>query len=145
MLVLAALAAAVTVAAMATPVPQERQPTAAEAGATLKKHVMRLLAEVSNEPFHITDPSGKDILCGGGEVRRTFAASAVDHSGQRDARTLNIQMVAAVNEFADYHFTNSEGPDFNMSSDSTKTSLHLNSVGERRYSVRGKTFCLSPS
>ncbi|MFI0424275.1 hypothetical protein [Spongiactinospora sp. 9N601] len=136
------------VAALATScsaVGAKRQPTAAEAGATLKAHILRLLDEVSGQDVRITDPGGKDIPCGEGKVKRTFAASALDNTRQRDARTLNIQMVAAVNEFANYDITDPEGPDFSMASDGTKTSLHLNSSDDGRYSVRGQTSCLSPS
>ncbi|PZG45709.1 hypothetical protein C1I98_15270 [Spongiactinospora gelatinilytica] len=145
MLVLAVLAAAVTLSATATPVPKVRQPTAAEAGTTLKRHILRLLDEVSGHDVRITDPGGEDIPCGAGKAKRAFAATASGGIWERDARTLNVQMVAAVNEFADYDVTDSEGPDFGMASDGTKTSLHLNSSNEGRYSVRGQTSCLSPS
>lgn len=57
------LATALTLAACG-----EREPTAVEAGATLKAHILKLLKEVNTQNIQITDPGGKDIPCGDGQI-----------------------------------------------------------------------------
>ncbi|WP_147267798.1 hypothetical protein [Spongiactinospora rosea] len=106
---------------------------------------MRLLDEVSAGRIHITDPGGKDIPCGDGKVKRTFAATAPDNVEQTGPRSLNAMMLGTLSGFTDYYLTGPGDQQFNVVSDETKTSLHLNSSKQGEYSVRGETACLNPS
>ena len=56
----------------------EDSPTAAQAGQTLKKHVLQLLKERNAQNVTITDPGGKNIPCGDGKAKQTFAATGLD-------------------------------------------------------------------
>ncbi|MDF5756261.1 hypothetical protein [Spongiactinospora sp. TRM90649] len=123
----------------------QREPTASEAGATLKSHILRLIDEVSYESPQVTDPGGKDIPCGNGRVKRTFAATGPDSAEQSDPRTLNTMMLSAVKEFADYRLTGPGDPNFDLINKATRTSIHLNSSKNGTYSASGETYCLSPS
>ncbi|GAT68998.1 hypothetical protein PS9374_04663 [Planomonospora sphaerica] len=123
----------------------EREPTAAEAGATLEMHILKLLDEVSAQNVQVTDPGGKDIPCGDGKARRTFAATGLDIGGQTNPRMLNTQMLGALSGFADYKMTGPGGEKFSVTSEATKTSLHMNSSTDGQYMVRGETACLSRS
>ncbi|MFI0424274.1 hypothetical protein [Spongiactinospora sp. 9N601] len=143
-LVLIVLAGVVTVGAIATPAPPKRPPTAAEAGTTLREHILKLLDKVSSEPARITDPGGRDIPCGDGNVMRTFAATAADNSGERSPHTLNAMMLGTLSGFADYDMTDPGGLEYNLASESYRTSLYLKS-SEHGYAVSGQTDCLSRS
>ncbi|WP_147267797.1 hypothetical protein [Spongiactinospora rosea] len=120
------------------------QPTAAEAGSTLKTHILKLLDKVSSEPAQITDPGGREIPCGDGKVMRTFAATAADNSRQRSPHTLNARMLGALSGFADYHLIDPGKLEYNLASETTRTSLYLKS-SKHKYSVSGQTGCLSRS
>lgn len=55
-------------------------PTSAEAGAQLSKDVRPLLSRVEKRydpagPFAVTEDAGKDVPCGDGKAKRTFAAN----------------------------------------------------------------------
>jgi hypothetical protein len=125
--------------------PGEPEPTAAEAGAILKAHVLRLIEEVSYASPQVTDPGGRDIPCGDGKVKRTFAATGPDAAEYTKPRTLNLMMLSAAGEFADYDLAGPGGPDFHLVGEDTRTSLHLNSTENGRYSVSGETDCLDRS
>ncbi|GIH28290.1 hypothetical protein Aph01nite_66000 [Acrocarpospora phusangensis] len=143
----ATLLAAVLVAGVALAVVDRREtePTAAEAGETLKTHILTLLNEVFAQNIQITDAGGKDIPCPDDRVKRTFAATGLDSAEQTQPRTLNLQMLSALNEFADYEMTGPGDQQFSVVSENTKTSLHLNSSENGRYAVSGETDCLNPS
>ncbi len=122
----------------------ESEPTAAEAGETLKTHILKLLDEVSAQNVQVTDPGGKDIPCGDGKAKRTFAATAPDSSPERAPYTLNVIMVSDLERIADYSITESTGAVIRMAHEPTRTVILLGSV-KGRYSVRGETQCLSRS
>ncbi|GAA3443280.1 hypothetical protein [Planomonospora venezuelensis] len=138
------LGATLLVVALAAVGCGEKEPTAAEAGATLKNHILKLLDEVSAQNVQVTDP-GKDIPCGDGKAKRTFAATGLDIAGQTKPRMLNIQMLGALSGFADYKMTGPGGEKFSVTSEATKTSLHMDSSADGQYTVRGETECLNRS
>ncbi|MBG0814242.1 hypothetical protein HS045_08430 [Planomonospora sp. ID82291] len=121
----------------------EKEPTAAEAGATLKTHIMKLLDEVSARNIQVTDPGGKDIPCGDGKAKRTFAATAPDSSPERVPDILNNIMISALDRVADYKIAGSSGGSIRMTNEPTKTIMLLESTVNGRYSVRGETQCLN--
>ncbi|WP_344970302.1 hypothetical protein [Streptosporangium fragile] len=126
----------------------EEEPTAAEAGETLKAHVLKLLEEVNAQNIQITDPGGKDIPCGDGRAKRTFAATGQDIATERRASGLNEVMVGASKRVADYDLADIGDPnDINdamtLTSTPSRTSLILQSSVDGQYSVRGETDCLN--
>ncbi|MBG0820051.1 hypothetical protein HS048_04775 [Planomonospora sp. ID91781] len=123
----------------------EKKPTAAEAGAALKTHIMKLLNEVSAQNVQVIDPGGKDIPCGDGKAKRTFAATGLDIAGQTKPRMLNTQLLGALSGFADYKMTGPGGEKFSVTSEATRTSLHMDSSADGQYMVRGETECLNRS
>ncbi|GIH93862.1 hypothetical protein ACFFMN_16075 [Planobispora siamensis] len=120
------------------------EPTAAEAGATLKTHILKLLDEVSAQDVQVTDPGDKDIPCGDDKVKRTFAATAPDASPQSEPYTLNSIMVSVLKDIADYGITESSGKVIRMAHEPSRTVILLEST-KGRYSVRGETQCLNRS
>ncbi|MER6172554.1 hypothetical protein [Streptosporangium sp. NPDC001681] len=126
----------------------EKQPTAAEAGETLKAHILKLLEEVNAKNIQITDPGGKDISCGEGRAKRTFAATGQDIAPERQANGLNEMMVSASKRVANYELVSIGDPDdindpMTVVDESSRTSLILQSSTNGRYAVRGETKCLS--
>ncbi|GAA3117344.1 hypothetical protein GCM10010466_05420 [Planomonospora alba] len=138
------LAGALSALALLAAACGEQEPTAAEAGETLKTHVLRLLDEVSAQDAQVTDPGGKDIPCGDGKAKRTFAATAPDSSRERAPYALNAIMVSVLDQIADYNIAESSGTIIRMAHESTRTVIVLESA-KGRYSVRGETQCLSRS
>ncbi|WP_162641908.1 hypothetical protein [Streptosporangium sp. 'caverna'] len=123
----------------------EKEPTAAEAGATLKTHIMKLLEERSARNIHITDSGGKDIRCDDGKTKRTFAATGEESIPEQMPDTLNDAMVGALGRVAEYHLTNPASDTIRLANDSTKTIIVLESSVKGQYAVRGETECLSQS
>ncbi|SFI84386.1 hypothetical protein SAMN05216275_105157 [Streptosporangium canum] len=126
----------------------EREPTATEAGATLKTHILELLKEVNAQNIQITDPGGKDIPCGDDKFKRTFAAIGQDLAPERTASGLNEMMLSALKRVAEYDLVSIGKPDdvgdpMEMASKPSKTSLVLQSSIDGQYSVRGETQCLN--
>ncbi|MER7134267.1 hypothetical protein, partial [Streptosporangium saharense] len=56
----------------------ESGPTAAEAGETLKTHITELMKQRHALDVQITDSGGRDVPCGEGKAKRTFAAIGKD-------------------------------------------------------------------
>ncbi|WP_214106434.1 hypothetical protein [Acrocarpospora catenulata] len=124
--------------------PREQEPTAAEAGETLKKDILKLLEEVRARNIQVTDPGGKDVPCGNDEVKRTFAATGLDSAPEREPSTLNYIMIGAMDRVADYALTDVLDEPIRMENESTKTAILLKST-DGTYSVQGETECLSRS
>ncbi|MFF3671228.1 hypothetical protein [Microtetraspora malaysiensis] len=124
----------------------EREPTVAEAAATLQTHVLRLLKERGALNVRVTDPGGKDISCGEGKVKRTFAATGEDADPKVDPRSANSALVGALGRVADYeyHLADPMERPYRLVNKITRTVLVLDSV-TGRYVVRGETECLSLS
>ncbi|GAA1006056.1 hypothetical protein Aple_041020 [Acrocarpospora pleiomorpha] len=144
----ATLLAAVLVAVIALVVinggQREPEPTAAEAGATLKAHILKLLDEVFAQNIQVTDPGGKDVPCGDDKVKRTFAATGHSATGSTPYN-LNVVMLGAMDQVADYDIVDSTGARIRMTNESTETVILLESAEKGTYSVRGETQCLSRS
>ncbi|GGS87770.1 hypothetical protein GCM10010156_52870 [Planobispora rosea] len=139
------LGATLLVAALAMAGCSEGEPTAVEAGETLKTHILKLLDEVSAQNAQVTDPGGKDIPCGDGKARRTFAATAPDSSPERAPNVLNNIMISALDRVAEYKITDGSGTSVRMTNNPAKTIILLESTANGRYSVRGETQCLNRS
>ncbi|MEV6864655.1 hypothetical protein AB0M44_27075 [Streptosporangium subroseum] len=123
----------------------EKEPTATEAGATLKTHILQILKEVNAQNIKITDSGGKKIPCGEKKVKYTFAATGQDTVPQTRPTALNAQLLGALNEFADYKMTNPESTTLRAVNESARTSIEFGSDKNGQYVVRGETECLSQS
>lgn len=125
----------------------EREPTATEAGATLKTHILKLLKEVNAQNIQITDPGGKDIPCGDDKFKRTFAA--VGHGAPPYSQPIHMkdEMRGALGRVADY--TGIGVPDLSkpakVANKSANTVLILDASSTGEYLVSGETECLNQS
>ncbi|GAA1019782.1 hypothetical protein Aple_061090 [Acrocarpospora pleiomorpha] len=144
----ATLLAAVLVAVIAVAVISdggEKEPTVAEAGETLKAHVLKLFDELRARNIQVIDPGGRDIPCEDGKAKRTFAATGLDISPERMPDILNNIMIGAMGRVADYNITDTSGAAVRMENEPAKTVILLNSTKNGQYSAQGETQCLSRS
>ncbi len=122
-------------------------PTAAEAGETLKTHVLALLKARSAVDVRIIDPGGRNIACGEGKAKQTFGAVGRDSAGSTDAEALNTMLAGALSRVAHYTVVSAEvpGSPIRAVDASTKTTLVFESPGNGIYQVRGETECVISS
>ncbi|MBO3744695.1 hypothetical protein J5X84_01350 [Streptosporangiaceae bacterium NEAU-GS5] len=78
------------------------QPTAAQAGETLKTHIDQIMRGANASDVKITDPGGKDIPCGEGKSIRTYAATGVNEIGSGDPDSLVLAMRGALDDDSQY-------------------------------------------
>lgn len=142
----ARLVAVVSLLALLAVACGEREPTVAEAAASLQTHVLRLLKERGALNVQVADPGGKDIPCGEGKAKRTFAATGEGAEPEMDPGSMNDLLVGALGRTADhkYHFADPTAKPFRLVNEVTRTVLVLDSV-TGRYVVKGETECLSLS
>ncbi|WP_405146692.1 hypothetical protein OG589_05340 [Sphaerisporangium sp. NBC_01403] len=121
--------------------------TAAQAGQTLKTHILQLLKERNAQSVTIVDPGGKDILCAEGKAKRTYAATGRDLEVGTAPDALNDMMLGALKRIGDYSIVDGNGGigTVTVADNSTATVLLLNSHTKGEYSIRGETECLRPS
>ncbi|WP_155357013.1 hypothetical protein [Acrocarpospora macrocephala] len=123
------------------------EPTAAEAGEVLKSHIDQTLKHAFAENIKITDPGGKDIPCGNGKYRRTYAAEADAGAGSGDSEIITVALIGALRSVADYDLV---GPLSQLTQEEAvsakyHTRLVLSSPAKGRMVARGETECLSLS
>ncbi|GAA3798460.1 hypothetical protein GCM10022226_17260 [Sphaerisporangium flaviroseum] len=139
-----ALALLVSLTPMAmTSCSSDTGPTATQAGQTLKKHILQLLKERNAENVVVTDPGGKDIPCGDGKAKQTFAATG-DDLPERKPDVLVDSLWGALGRVAPYEFVSAGDPGapVRLQSKMTRTVLVLSSPRSGKYLVTGETFCL---
>ncbi|MGI5156161.1 hypothetical protein [Microbispora sp. CA-102843] len=124
----------------------ENSPTAAQAGQTLKKHILQLLEERNAQNVTITDPGGKNIPCGDGKAKQTFAATGQDLP-QRGPAALVDSLVGALKRVAPYDITavGDPGEPVRVRNNAAHTLLTLASPRNGQYLVSGETECLGMS
>ncbi|MEV8631949.1 hypothetical protein AB0395_09850 [Streptosporangium sp. NPDC051023] len=121
-------------------------PTAAEAGETLKSHITELMKQRHALDVQITDPGGRDIPCGEGKAKRTFAAVGRDAATDREADSLNTLLLGTLSGVATYRIVEDRGnAPIKLASNDYKTKIVLESPGNGHYAVKGETECLSAS
>jgi hypothetical protein len=129
------------------------EPTAAEAGETLKTHITKLMEVAAASDVKVTDPGGRDIPCGDGRAKRTYAVIGRDGEPETDPDSLNTRLVGALDRVAHYDITGQllpgditdqrPGPTYvRLANDRTKTVLIVESPGAGQYGIRGETECL---
>ncbi|MEV4093051.1 hypothetical protein [Streptosporangium saharense] len=124
----------------------ESGPTAAQAGETLKTHITELMRQRHALDVQVTDPGGRDIACGEGRAKRTFAAVGRDADTKREANSLNTLLLGTLSGVADYHIVEDRGDaPLKLANDEYKTRMTLESSGNGQYAVTGETECLPTS
>lgn len=119
-------------------------PTAAQAGQTLKTHILQLLKERNADSITVTDPGGKNIPCGEGKAKQTFAATGNDTARKTSPENMRSALLGALDRVAIYKIVNA-GPLSNavhVVNDTTRTQLLLDSPTSGVYQVSGETMCL---
>jgi hypothetical protein len=126
------------------PVPAESGPTAAQAGRTLKQHILQLLKERNAQHVTITDPGGKNIPCADGKAKQTFAATGEDLP-ERRPETLRSMLLGSVGHVAPYKVSHLDTMDtpIRVVDSGSKTMLVLDSSASGVYVVSGETECLT--
>ncbi|MFC0556344.1 hypothetical protein ACFFHJ_36110 [Planotetraspora thailandica] len=122
-------------------------PTAAQAGQTLKSDILQLLKERDARDVTVTDPGGKDIPCGDGKAKQTFAATGTDGSRMTEPYILRTAMLGALSRVGHYQTVGTSTPDspIRVVNESTATILTLDSSAAGIYAVSGETQCLRSS
>ncbi|MEU8195713.1 hypothetical protein AB0C10_18205 [Microbispora amethystogenes] len=123
----------------------EETPTAAEAGQTLRTHILQLLKERNAQNVTITDPGGKDIPCGDGKAKQTFAATAGDADLRTEPQIVKDALVGALNRVAAYRIVSDGFGDepVEARNEATHTDLFLDAPARGRIRVAGRTDCLA--
>jgi hypothetical protein len=118
-------------------------PKAAEAGATLEEHITRTLEGAQAKDVRVTDPGGKDVPCGGGNVKRTYAATARNDIGSGDPNSMLLVMVGALDLVAEYDLrAPAQRTRHDLASEEFRTHIVLSSPAEHVMVIRGETDCL---
>ncbi|WP_440070319.1 hypothetical protein [Streptosporangium sp. OZ121] len=124
----------------------EKEPTAAEAGETLKLHVTELMKKSHALDVKVTDPGGRNIPCGEGRAKQTFAVTGEDPATEIDGDGLNTLLVGALSSIAPYRIVEDPGnAPIRLTNKEFGTVIHLESPGSGQFKVRGETECLSVS
>ena len=119
-------------------------PTAAQAGQTLKTHILQLLKERNAQNITITDPGGKNVPCVDGKAKQTFAVTATDSSPLSEPQIIKDQLVATLSHIGPYKIV-SDKFDYRpveLENVAAATTLFLGSTGTGRIDIEGVTRCL---
>src|SRR5262245_61105683 len=77
-------------------------PTAAQAGQTLKNHILQLLKERNAQDVTVTDPGGRNIPCGDGKAKQTFAVVAADADARTRPQIIKDGFISALGHVGNY-------------------------------------------
>lgn len=122
----------------------ESEPTAAEAGQTLKRQIDQSVSHVFGTGVEVIDPGGKDIACGEGKFKRTYAVQARARVGSGDPEGITTALISTLDDAAGYKLV-SEGvspPYREVVSAQHRIRITLSSPSKGRIAVRGETECL---
>jgi hypothetical protein len=124
----------------------DKGPTAAQAGETLKADITRLMKEAQVLDVKVTDPGDRDISCGEGKAKRTFAVTGRDPASERGPDILNNLLIGALSRVAPYDIVEDRADrPLRVANEDRKTVLILDSRSNGQYGVRGETQCLRTS
>ncbi len=122
----------------------EPEPTAAEAGQVLKRHIDQTVKNAVSTDVEVTDPGGKDIACGNGKYKRTYAVKAKS-AWSLDSEAIIIGLIGAL-DYADTNYklvsADTNPPRRVAVSDRYHTRVVLSSPARDRLMVSGETECL---
>ncbi|GLX08284.1 hypothetical protein [Microbispora sp. NBRC 16548] len=122
----------------------EPEPTAAEAGQVLKTHIDQTMKNVRAVDVKVTDPGGKDIACGDGKYKRTYAVKATSGAGSGNPETVILMLVSALKGAGDYELI---GTDVNAATQEAvnaqyHTRITVSSPAQGKIAAQGETDCL---
>ncbi|WP_182878117.1 hypothetical protein [Microbispora sp. H10670] len=122
----------------------EPEPTAAEAGRILKRHIDQTVKHVFGTDIKITDPGGQDIPCGNDKYKRSYAVEARAKVGSGDSEGITLALVGTLDAIADYRLVKvGMTPTYQEAvSNQYHTRIKLSSPSIGRIKVRGETECL---
>ncbi|WP_405084971.1 hypothetical protein [Microbispora sp. NBC_01389] len=134
------LVAGLTLSACSDP-----EPTAAEAGQILKRHIDQTVQHAFGTDVEVTDPGGRDIPCGNDKYKRSYAVKARARVGSGDPEGITLALVGTLDAIADYRLVKAGmTPTYQQAvSDQYHTRIELSAPGKGRFEVRGETDCLS--
>jgi hypothetical protein len=120
-------------------------PTAAEAGRTLKAHVLALLKEGKATNVTVTDPGGKNIACGEGRAKQSFSVTASGPDAQADPQVVKDRLISALSQVAPYRIVSDDFNDrpIEVENADAGTELFLEASADGQIVVRGQTLCLT--
>ncbi|GGO16000.1 hypothetical protein GCM10010116_32220 [Microbispora rosea subsp. aerata] len=122
----------------------EPEPTAAEAGQVLKNHIDQTVKQAFGADIEVTDPGGKDIPCGNGKFKRSYAVKARARVGSGDSEGITLALVGTLDAIASYDLVKAGmTPTYQQAvSEEFRTRIVLSSPSQGRIEVRGETDCL---
>ncbi|MEV4296692.1 hypothetical protein [Microbispora rosea] len=120
------------------------EPTAAEAGQVLINHIKQTMDNVRAVDVEVTDPGGRDIACGNGKYKRTYAVRASSGVGSGNPETVILMLVSALKGAGDYKLINT---DVNAATQEavnaqSHTRITVSSPAEGKITAQGETDCL---
>jgi hypothetical protein len=124
----------------------DKSPTATQAGQTLKNHILQVLKERNANDVTITDPGGRNLPCGDGRAKQTYAATGKDLP-ERKPDALVASLLGALKRVAPYKIVSvgDPGEPVRVEDKTTQTILILSSPVSGQYVVSGETQCLAAS
>ncbi|MBE3011904.1 hypothetical protein IL992_22275 [Microbispora sp. NEAU-D428] len=123
--------------------PAPKLPTAAQVEPTLKSHVDLTIKNAIGKNVKVTDPGGKDIPCGNGRYKRTYAVKARS-LWNSDSDMLTTALIGALDYVAKYKLTGAREDLTKQEAVSPEyhTKIILSSPSKGQMVVRGETECL---
>ncbi|MET8156985.1 hypothetical protein ABZT47_11465 [Sphaerisporangium sp. NPDC005289] len=125
----------------------DKGPTVAQAGQTLKGHILQLLQERHARDVTITDPGGKNVPCGHGRAKQTFAVRATDIDARSKSQLVKDGLVATLKRVAPYEIASDDfdSKPIRLENQDAATVLYVGSPLDGQIDLRGETHCLKVS
>ncbi|MEZ0075351.1 hypothetical protein [Planotetraspora sp. GP83] len=124
--------------------PTSKEPTAAQVEPILKSHIDQTMKYAFATDITVTDPGGKDIPCGDGRSKRTYAVKAKAGVGSGNSEMVTLTLIGGLHQVAKYKL-----PSYAKSlteqeavGEQYRTRILLSSPTKGEMVVRGETDCL---
>ncbi|MEU6408250.1 hypothetical protein [Microbispora sp. NPDC046933] len=123
--------------------PAPKLPTAAQVEPTLQSHVDVTIKNALAKNVKVTDPGGKDISCGGGRYKRTYAVKA-DSLWPSDPDIIATALIGALQYAGKYKLVSASDDLTQREAVNAQyhTRITLYSPSKGKMVVRGETECL---
>ncbi|GGO27847.1 hypothetical protein [Microbispora bryophytorum] len=122
----------------------ESEPTPAEAGQVLKRHIDQTMKNAFAVDVEITDPGGKDVPCGSDRYRRTYAVKAKAGVGSGNPEMVTLALIGGLHEVARYelHDVGTDLTKREAVSRQYHTRMLISSPSKGNMVIEGETDCL---
>ncbi|MEU8276108.1 hypothetical protein ACFYOK_22515 [Microbispora bryophytorum] len=123
--------------------PAPELPTAAQVEPTLKRHIDQTVKNAVSRDVKVVDPGGKDVPCGNGKYKRTYAVEAKS-LWNSDSDILTTALIGALDYVAEYKLTGADEDPTRQEAVSAEyhTKIILSSPSKGQMVVQGETECL---